>query len=526
MYPTTSLIFVLFFAAAFTPPASAPPANPGFFHIVDLQYSGDLLSYAVEDLNNDQLQDILIFSLHYGNSSGKERWLSIFLQKTTGFDAEPDQSFQLPQDLVICDTGDIAGDSRKELVYFGAGELRYLHMQGNAFDQKPISLWQTESIFILPDHNKVRRWDFVRDFNGDGHDDLFVQDFLQARLFLRQPRGDWRENPLSISTESRVYSYYDNRFSVGHKSDALYSTPYILLDDFNLDGRADLMSVYKDSLLVFNLQPDGSFDAEHRTKIALDFGEVWNGAKIQRTHLDDKSEKRYLMRIKDVNHDGLLDIINTRLSTKESLINPETEVRIHLGRKNEAAANPGVFFPQQPDQVIQPDGSMMVLDIIDLNSDQRDDLVIPSIKIGVAQIIKMLVTRSVSIEASYYLMREDGRYPEKPDGSNTLTVKFAFKGGAASPVYEIDDFNNDGLFDVLSSSDEERLLIYWGEQGKFIQAGAGEKFSVQLPQDGTLVRAADLNGDHRADVIIGYDDDDRERKRLPRMLRILMAKPE
>lgn len=155
---------------------------------------------------------------------------------------------------------------------------------------------------------------------------------------------------------------------------------------------------------------------------------------------------------------------------------------------------------------------MMVLDIIDLNSDQRDDLVIPSIKIGVAQIIKMLVTRSVSIEASYYLMREDGRYPEKPDGSNTLTVKFAFKGGAASPVYEIDDFNNDGLFDVLSSSDEERLLIYWGEQGKFIQAGAGEKFSVQLPQDGTLVRAADLNGDHRADVIIGYDDDDRERK--------------
>lgn len=188
MYPTTSLIFVLFFAAAFTPPASAPPANPGFFHIVDLQYSGDLLSYAVEDLNNDQLQDILIFSLHYGNSSGKERWLSIFLQKTTGFDAEPDQSFQLPQDLVICDTGDIAGDGRKELVYFGAGELRYLHMQGNAFDQKPISLWQTESIFILPDHNKVRRWDFVRDFNGDGHDDLFVQDFLQARLFLRQPR--------------------------------------------------------------------------------------------------------------------------------------------------------------------------------------------------------------------------------------------------------------------------------------------------------------------------------------------------
>lgn len=524
MIPLNALLFTFLLSLAPAHPAPTAATNPGFFRVFDLPYTGELLTYHAEDLNNDQRQAILIFSRNSSRGRAQQRWLSLYLQSENGFADKPSQILKLPQDLILYDTGDVAGDAKKELLYFAAGEVRYLQLGKNSFVQQPQTLFKVESIFMASDRKTVRRWDFVRDFNGDGADDVFVQQFLQATLFLRQPgTNDWRENTLPLRTQARVYGYFDPRFSVGHKSDALYSTPYILLEDFNMDGHRDLLGIYKDSLVVFPALESGTFSAENHFNTPLDFGEIWTGAKIQRTHLDDKSEKRYLMRIKDLNNDGLLDIVSTRLSTRESLINPKSEVRIHFGRKSEANGAAGVFFQQQPDQIIRPDGSMMVLDILDINNDQRDDLVIPSVNIGVAQIIKMLVTRSVSIEAAHYLMRDDSRYPEKPDGTNTLNVKFSFKGGAASPVYEIADFNNDGLLDVLSSSDEERLLIYWGEQGKLIQNSAGEKFAIQLPQDGTLVRARDLNNDQRADVIIAHDDDDRERKRLPRVLRVLMA---
>ena len=140
-----------------------------------------------------------------------------------------------------------------------------------------------------------------------------------------------------------------------------------------------------------------------------------------------------------------------------------------------------------------------------------------------SQIIKILLTRSVSIEAAHYLMQRNSRFPEKPDGKNTLNVKFSFKGGAASPVYEIADLNGDSYYDVLSSSDDQHLLIYWGTKGKLAQSSVGEKLIMPLPQDGTLVRARDLNNDERSDVIIVYDEDDFAQKKLPRVMRILLV---
>lgn len=500
-------------------------AKGGYFNIFDLPYSGEFLIYHAEDLNNDQLADILVFSRRRTASNKEERWLSVFIQTKDGYSEKANQSFKLPENLILFDTGDIAGDANIELVFFTTGALQYFSFKNDCFNLQAEKLLEVESIFMLSDRKTIRRWDFVKDFNGDGYDDIFIQQITKAIIYLRMPiEKTWQQNEIPLSTESRVYGYFDQRFSVGHKADAMYSTPYILSEDFNLDRRKDLLGIYNDSLVVFTQNENRLFDPNSYVHLALDFGEIWRGAKIQRTHLDDKSEKRYLMRIKDINNDSLIDIVSTCLSTKESLINPKTEVRIHYGKKYAHNGTTAIKFSKKPDQVIEPEGSMMVLDLLDINFDNRDDLIIPFIKIGVSQIIKILLTRSVSIEAAHYLMREDGRFPEKSNGKNTLNAKFSFKGGAASPVYEIDDFNGDNYYDVLSSSDEERLLIYWGEKGKFTQESVGEKFNIPLPQDGTLVRAQDLNNDKRCDVILVYDEDDLGRKKLPRVVRVLLVK--
>jgi hypothetical protein len=520
--PLLSFLLIFFLQIYF----QLPPAwtKGGYFRIFDLPYRGKFLIYHAEDLNNDQLTDIVIFSRRRDAAKKEQRWLSLFIQSKDGFSKNATQSFKIPENLILYDTGDVAGDAARELVFFTTGAVQYFSLQNDRYILQAENLLEAESIFMLSDRKTVRHWDFVKDFNADGFDDIFIQQITKAIIYFQKPdEKTWLQNELPLSTESRIYSYFDPRFSVGYKSDAMYSTPYILSEDFNLDGRKDLLGVYNDSLVVFTRNENGFFDPGSHLNLALDFGEIWRGAKIQRTHLDDKSEKRYLMRIKDINNDSLIDIVSTRLSTKQSLINPKTEARIHYGRRNVSNGTATIYFAKEPDQVIEPEGSMMVLDILDINFDNRDDLIIPFIKIGVSQIIKMLLTRSVSIEAAHYLMQENGRFPEKPDGKNTLNVKFSFKGGAASPVYEINDFNGDGLFDVLSSSDEKRLLIYWGEKGKFTRESVGEKFSIPLPQDGTLVRAQDLNNDRRSDVILVYGEDDLGRKKLPRAVRVLLV---
>ncbi|MFQ5627782.1 MAG: FG-GAP repeat domain-containing protein [bacterium] len=525
MISKTIVLSVFFLCTSLLGLQNTAYGRGGFFDSFDLPYSGEFLTYHAEDLNNDQLTDILIFTRRRAASGREIRWLSVFIQQEKGFRERPNQTFKIPENLILYDTGNIAGDASKELIYFTTGELQYFALQKDGFDLQPRKLFSVESIFMLSDRKTIRQWDFVKDFNHDGLDDIFIQQITKAIIFFQKSNEDaWQQNELPLSTESRVFGFYDPRFSVGHKSDAIYSTPYILLQDFNIDGRKDLLGIYKDSLVVFYQNESGLFDPNSYGKLPLDFGEIWRGAKIQRTHLDDKSEKRYLMRIKDINNDSLLDIVSTRLSTKESLINPKTEVHIHYGKINAGNGAAGVTFRRQPDQVVKPEGSMMVLNILDINSDKRDDLIIPFVKIGVSQIIKMLLTRSVSIEAAHYLMQANSRFPEKPDGKNTMNVKFSFKGGAASPVYEIADFNGDGFFDVLGSSDEQRLLIYWGDKGKLAHSSVGEKFSVPLPQDGTLVRTRDLNADKHSDVIIAYNEDDFARKKLPRALRILLAR--
>lgn len=86
-----------------------------------------------------------------------------------------------------------------------------------------------------------------------------------------------------------------------------------------------------------------------------------------------------------------------------------------------------------------------------------------------------------------------------------MNVNFSFRGGAASPIYEIADFNGDGLLDVLASADEEMLLIYYGDKKRTINSTPGARYKIILPQDGTLVKAEDLNNDGRADIILNYE---------------------
>ncbi|MFQ6115283.1 MAG: FG-GAP repeat domain-containing protein, partial [bacterium] len=497
---------------------------PELFRTYNLEFEGELASYHMEDLNSDGLMDCLLFVNRKHKGTAKERSLLLFIQNENGFLQKPTQTFKVGDQIILFDIGDVTGDSNKEFVYFARRGVFYYTMTDTGFALVPQLLFETESMFMLSDRKTLLTWNFVADITGDHVDEVLVPKITKLNIYYRNPTNNaWLINEIPLSVETKVFGYFDKRFSVGNKARALYSTPYILLEDFNSDGRDDLLGVYRDSLVVFCQEESGFFSQTSKQKIELSFGDIWHGAKIQRTHIEEKGERTFLMKIVDLNDDAIVDVVSTRVSTRESIMNPKTEILIYFGKKDTSKSNNTIYFDQAPDQIVKPGGTQLVLDILDLNQDNKFELIVPVVKVGITRLIKILLTKSVEIEAEYYEIGEDGYYQEKPKRKIKMAVRFSFRGGPASPVYEIEDFNGDGLLDILSSLEEKRLVIFWGDKKNVINSHVGARFNFILPQDGELVKAMDLNGDHKSDVIITYGEEDVIRKRLSHGVKILLA---
>ncbi len=506
--------FPLLLFPAFPLPAQA------LFQIQDLHVQGKVVGWLHEDLDNDGLEDIILLQRNPRTSPLPERFLSIFLNSPSGFASKADQRIHLPGGLILFDFGDIDGKAGPELVFFQRGGIACMRIREGRILPEVIPVLNTSSLFMAGDRRSFRHWDFVRDFNGDGVEEMLVPDIFQAKLYFRSTQG-WQTDTLRMPAEARVFGHFSPRFSVGARAGGYYATPYLLHADFDNDRRPDLIAVYRDSLLVF-LQQDGRFAERSLDPIHIDFGDIWRGNKIMRTHLDDKNERRFLMRLVDLNRDGLLDAVISFISTRESLISPKTETRLFFGKRT---VNGQFYFAEQPDHVLRPDAAQMVIDIVDLNRDGYPDLVTPVIKISLTSILKMLVSRTVTIDTRGYLFHPaSGTFGDKADISARLSVNFSFRGGAASPVYEISDFTGDGLLDILASNNEKNLLLYAGDEKHLLTTRPREKFQTALPQDGTLATAVDLNRDGKSDLVLRYEEADRERHGLPNIVRVLIAR--
>lgn len=460
----------------------------------------EIVSIQNEDLNGDDRQDILLF---YVDEEAHARWCDLYFQNENGFNAMPTQTFHIPEDVSLFDFGDIDPHVGREFLTFAHGALFYHTLSDSGISQERKRFLETKSLFIYPDRSRIRAWNFARDFNNDGADDIFIPKFDGAALWLHDaPTNTWRENDLQLLPQSRTFAYFDPRFSVGDKAGALFEVPYMLVDDFNNDALTDIIAIYKDSINVFAQQANRQFAPQPSYVLPINHGDIWNGSKIMRTHLDDKNERQFLIRLVDIDGDGVLDIVTSSISTKHSLINPETTTSVFLGRKSEEK---GYYFTEEVDYIIEPDGTQMVIDIRDFNRDGRQAFIIPTIKIGATSIIKMLLTRSIDFDAQLFLFQSGRGYSKEAQRKISMNVNFSFRGGAASPIYEIADFNGDGLLDVLASADEEMLLIYYGDKKRTINSTPGARYKIILPQDGTLVKAEDLNNDGRADIILNYE---------------------
>ena len=148
----------------------------------------------------------------------------------------------------------------------------------------------------------------------------------------------------------------------------------------------------------------------------------------------------------------------------------------------------------------------------------------PTIKTGLTSLIQMFLTRTVNVDVLFYIMGENGRYPDRPSALRKLQVAIDFRRGNTQPVYEFADLNGDGVTDVLTSEDTNELVGFLGSKREVFDAKRDLAFRVHLPGNGARAKAMNLNGDGKADVVMTYERLDGPE--LTNLVRVLLSSGE
>ena len=188
-----------------------------------------------------------------------------------------------------------------------------------------------------------------------------------------------------------------------------------------------------------------------------------------------------------------------------------------MGKNNGGA----LIYGDKADTAIKSEGTLAQLDFVDLNSDDRHEVMASSFDISVSQIIGALLTGSVDQDVLIFELDSKQRYQQRI--SEQVEMKFSLTSGkSGAPVIKLADLDGDGAKELILSDGENQLKIFPGLKKGNILHKQSQMLDIRLPQNGVLLTSDDLNQDGKAELIVRYDSEDGAERR--NRLLILQAK--
>lgn len=509
MRATMALSVVAFLGLSSVSQAADDPIFTAINVRLDHPVEGDVVT---APLTKEGKQELLL------RGKESESALSFF----TILSADKNGDWQNPQSRRI--------DISKDAVFFdilSQGEGKTARLAVLTHDAIHLLNSQTgESDLILPTTSIYRhggnpdfKWlDFARDVNGDGLDDFIIPDFDHYRVFLQRDGGFEPPLDLPFGAEMRIgYGQIDEGNAPRYQDFPLH------IFDANLDDKDDIVFIKGTDFVAFEQKADGSFHTTPKIyPIVLDVvGNTWaeeRAAQDARANESNYAETR-IKGIDDFDGDGVVDIL-TLQETVRGTFDRTALHNIHFGRKSEN----GLSFEREADTSIMIEGIVPLYSTKDITGDEKQDGMFASADFGIGKIIGILLTRSTKFDLSFFEMGADRRFQEKANIVKKLSVDFDFSTGAvAVPVFMTADVTGDGRADLILNDKERGITVFPGLEDERLFEKRGLKFTIDLPKDGQLVRAVDVNGDDRHDLIIRFDPRGQDGADNSRRLILLMA---
>ena len=469
----------------------------------DFKITHPVMAANLAGSQNDQI--ILL-----GETEKKERILAVYSLEVDCSAEESEQYTETARIVIPNDylTFDILKTADKEKLLFQSNQAIF---EFNLGDQKFHKLVDSNSIYLRPKAQYLAQRKIVKDLNGDELGDIFIPDFRQVHLYLQEPGGSFTQQSIPISPKINM-----------NNDSATYAETPLYFADFNLDQKPDLIVVKDASLDLYLQNGNGTFHATpNNVAIPIDFKALnwWEIREADGESLDQNAlSYRTVTQFEDINNDDIVDLL-IRFSQTEGVLDRQNNYEVYLGK----AENGFVTYNKDPDSTLAVDGTTIDVKIIDLNGDDKSEIVLSSLDIGVSQIIGALLTGSIDQDVYVFKMNGEDKYDEDPKVNKEVDMNFSLSSGkSGEPVIQVADFDGDGLKDLMLSDGEKTLKVFEGTTKKNrMLKRRSKKHKVLLPKDGDLVETKDLNKDGKNDVIIRYGRQDE--KELHNKLVILFA---
>jgi len=435
-----------------------------------------------------------------GRSATSQKYLGLYPVREESVDPDAVIEVLLPPEILFFDAGRV-GEEMK-LLFLSPRGVSELDPESGTIHR----ILDISSIYRSPSKARVTELDFLMDVNQDGREDIVLPDFEGLRIAFQTDSGFEAGELLDIQPDSRF---------AGGEARYLVNTMHHF--DFTLDGQKDLAIIEDNHILVFEGSAAGFARKGRSMPIDIELADEGRERYEDRVVEIDQSDYRLsrIDQVVDLNGDELPDIL-TITAISSGLFNKRTEYRAHLGRHGAD----GVSYLPEPDGDIPSDG--IQVDLSTLDSANGKDLVSTSFRIGFGEIISALFSRSIKVNVELFRIGEEPLYPPQADYRAKVKLRFNLSTGFVNvPAVRFGDFDGDGFTDLMLQQDTEGLEIRLGD-GQDFKSGTLQ-YSTTLPRDGTLIKVADVNGDERQDVLVGFGrgDSDGMRNRL----HVLLAHP-
>ncbi|MCL1048662.1 VCBS repeat-containing protein [Shewanella abyssi] len=465
------------------------------FNLTHPIVSADLLPTAGKEL------------IAFGVDDLSQRWMAVYALESSQYRLAI--KFELPQALHSFDITEYQAGKRQQLYFLSQDELLLFQPQKETVTAELITLAAINSLFFKSRPDYLSRGEFIADLNGDKQDDILIHDFNQVQLFIAND-GEFKHQVLPIKPQSRLFD-----------DGATYIQSKLYISDINLDGLVDIVKIGEGELELYRQTEAGMFDpiTEYvSVRQPISGIDWWNKRDAFGEQLD-QSELLYrkVEELKDINNDGITDMV-VRYTKSSGVFDRANDYEVYLGENQKGK----LVFPKVPSSVIKAEGTLTGLQFIDIDSDDKVEVMVAGFDIGVAQIIGALLSGSIDQDVHLFKMDAQGRFAQESNVSKEVELNFSLSSGqSGSPVVKLADLNGDGLKDLMLSDDEDTLRIYFGQSGSRLFSRQAEKHDLKLPVDGNMLQSDDLNGDGKEDIFIKYGKQDD--KVLANQFRVLFA---
>lgn len=426
---------------------------------------------------------------------------------------------------LFVDQVEIAG--RDRLMSYAAGRLTWLDLETG--DQRPLAVFETA--FRSDLQGGPPRRDVTRDLNGDGRDDIVVPDvegfwiatqlddgsFTEAtHLGPPEPYRDRSVGHLDVDTAGLGPQARYGDVGVNPLTASWYDSRVHSLD-VDGDGRLDLAFWNEDHFDVYRQGEDGRFDPEAErftVEVSFDSDGVYSSVFAYRDQgvlsavlgWGKRIRQSVLHSFRDLDGDGTVDLVILRLEGR-SLVRQRGVFEIYRGRATEQ----GLRFDPAVSAAIRPRSKALGMQawgyssqrFEDFDGDGRDDLMLRDVRVGPGGMFRALVGNSVSLDLTFYSFR-DGALVEEPVARRKVRrfAPFAGVGNVFFPPVLAGDVNGDGRADLLVGESPRAMRVFLGTPESHLLAPEAHRVEVALPADERNTWLADLDGDGRQDLVV------------------------